>query len=100
VMFLHENPSQWPKTSYSREQRLISLTFWYIKPSYVDRVIEHTCDTIKGTREVHSIRSIGAIDVNKLLGKKNWFVFAPNVWILHFRLVKVYLGPWNGRLKC
>jgi hypothetical protein len=35
----------------------------------VDRVTKHTCDTIKGTREVHIVRFVGVMDVNKLLKK-------------------------------
>jgi len=35
----------------------------------VDTIIEYTCDIIKGMRDVHSVRSIGAMHVNKLLKK-------------------------------
>lgn len=51
------------------EQQPVSPTFGYIKPFYVDRVTKHTCDTIKGTREVHIVRFVGVMDVNKLLKK-------------------------------
>ncbi len=51
--------------------QLVSHTFWYIKPSDVDRVTECTFYTIKKTKEVHSIKSVGAIDANKILKKSS-----------------------------
>jgi hypothetical protein len=58
-----------PKTSYGGQQRLINQTFWHIKIIDVDKKIEYTCSTIKGTKDVHFVRSIDSIDVNKLLKK-------------------------------
>ncbi len=55
------------ETSYSQDQRLINCIFWRIKPHGIDGVIEYTCTTIRGTHDIHSVRFIGAMDVNKLL---------------------------------
>ena len=41
--------------------------FWNVKESEVDREHEFDYESIVGCKDLHSIRSIGAMDVNKLL---------------------------------
>jgi len=48
---------------------LVQHTFWNVKLTNVDWVIEYTCSFIKRTRDVHSILLVGPMDVNKLLKK-------------------------------
>ncbi len=40
-----------------------------MKPDDVDKVNEYTCEAIKGTKDLHSIRSMGVMDLNKLMKK-------------------------------
>ncbi len=40
-----------------------------MKPNDINRAIEYIVETIKGTKDSHSIRSIDAMDVNKLTKK-------------------------------
>jgi hypothetical protein len=40
-----------------------------VKPDDVDMVNEYTCEAIKGTKDLHSIRSMGVMDLNKLMKK-------------------------------
>ncbi len=74
MILFHECLSHQLETSYLGEHRPISHIFWYIQPIDVDRVIDFTCTTIKGTKNVHSMNFVGAMDVNKLF-KKNLACF-------------------------
>jgi hypothetical protein len=58
-----------PKTSYSGDQSPVMRTFWHFNLVDVDKVIEYNINSIKGTRDVHSVRFVGLMDVNKLLRK-------------------------------
>jgi hypothetical protein len=58
-----------PKTSYYGDQSLVMCTFWHFNLVNVDRVTKYNTNSIKGTRDVHSIQFVGLMDVNKLLRK-------------------------------
>jgi hypothetical protein len=61
-------------TGFERWWPMLTVTVHIWKPteietSYVDKVTEYTCDTIKGTKDVYSMWFVGAMHVNKLLKK-------------------------------
>jgi len=59
-----------PKSSYSdASTRFVTQTFFHVKPNDIDKVTKYIIETIKSTQDFHSIRSIGAMDVNKLMKK-------------------------------
>lgn len=49
--------------------RSVSHTFFHVKLDDIDRAIKYIVKTIKGTRDLHSIKFVGAKDVNKLMKK-------------------------------
>jgi hypothetical protein len=69
-----------------------------VKPDDTDKAIEYTIETIKGTRNSHSIRFVGAMDVNKLMKKGLSYLCCFYV-DGNFLLVKMYCGWRNGKLK-
>lgn len=44
-------------------------TFWHVKTINVDQMTEYIIDSIQGMKVVHSIRSVGSMDLNKVLKK-------------------------------
>ena len=65
--FLREKLSVRPESSYSGERRPVRRTFWHVLEEDVDRETEYDCEPIKGCRDMHQIRSVGPMEVNKLL---------------------------------
>jgi hypothetical protein len=55
------------ETSYSGNRRLVDQTLWLVGNTDVNRKSEYVCEMIQGTHNMHSIRSVSALDVNKLL---------------------------------
>lgn len=52
----------------------VSCIFFHVKLDDINKAIKYIVETIKGTRDFHSIKSIGAKDVNKLMKKGlSWF---------------------------
>lgn len=76
VAFLRTNLGERPKTSYSGDRRPVSRTFWHIIEDDVDRENEYDCEPIRRCREVHQVRSVGSMEVNKLM-KRNLACFCP-----------------------
>lgn len=64
----------------------------------MDRVIDFTCTTIKGTRDVHFVKYVGAMDVNKLF-KKNLACFCCFFVDSNFSACEIYHGHNVGKLK-
>ncbi len=55
VSLLKEKLSGRPESLYSSgSRRFVTCIFFHVKPIGVDRVTQYTCDTIKGTRDLHS----------------------------------------------
>jgi hypothetical protein len=75
VSFLREKLSQRPAIAYA-DKRPVSPTFWHIQAADIDREHEYDCEPIIGCQHMHSIRSIGTMDVNKLL-KRGLACFCP-----------------------
>lgn len=73
VEFLREKLSERPRSAYG-DRRPVQRTFWHVLEDDVDRESNFDCDPIKGCREVHSVQSVGSMDVNKLL-KRNLACF-------------------------
>ena len=69
VKLLQENLSGQPETSYCEDRRPMDWKFWLIGVEDVDREHQFVCGKISGTHNSHSVRSISAMDVNKLLIK-------------------------------
>ncbi len=57
------------ENAYMGVQRLVIRVFFHVKLDDIDKVNEYSCETIKGTKELHSIRSVGVMDVNKFMKK-------------------------------
>ena len=55
---------------------MVQRTFWHVLEEDVDREIEYNCEPIMGCRDVHQIRSVGKLDVYKLL-KRGLACFCP-----------------------
>jgi hypothetical protein len=69
VTLLHKHLSSQVETSYTRERRTVTHTFWHVKKLDVDLHTTYTCDTTKGSQNIHLVRFVGNNDVNKLLKK-------------------------------
>ena len=69
VDFLICKLSERPESAYG-DRTPVSRTFWRIYDDEVDRVTEYDCEPIVGCRDLHSVRSVGAMDVNKLCVRK------------------------------
>jgi hypothetical protein len=50
-------------------KRFVTCIFFHLKPFDVDKVTQYTCHTIKGTKDLPSIKLVGVMDVNKLMKK-------------------------------
>jgi hypothetical protein len=69
VFLLKEKLNGQPESSYSSGLRFVTHIFFHVKHVDVDRVIQYTCDAIKGIRDLYLIRSMGLMDVNMLMKK-------------------------------
>jgi hypothetical protein len=70
VVLLRGKLSGQSENAYIGVQRLVTQVFFHVKPDDIDRVNEYSsCETINCTMELHSIRSMGVMDVNKLMKK-------------------------------
>ena len=58
--------SERPKTVYG-DRRPVNRTFWLVLEGDVDREHEYDCEPIPRCRDLHSIRSVGPMEVGKLL---------------------------------
>ncbi len=58
-----------------------------MKRDDIDMVNEYTCEAIKSTRDLYSIRSLDVMDV-------------AFVWMAILMLVKIYPRLRNDKLKC
>jgi hypothetical protein len=47
----------------------MTQVFWHVKNVDVDRQTNYTCDSMKGTRDLHCVKFIKICDVNKMLKK-------------------------------
>ena len=74
VRFLREKLSVKPESCYPGERRPVDRTFWHVLEEDVDREMEYDCEPIQGCRDVHQIRSVGKLDMHKLL-KRNLACF-------------------------
>ena len=66
VSFLRKELSERPKTVYG-DRRPVNRTFWHVLEGDVDREHEYDCEPIPRCRDLHSIRSVGTMEVGKLL---------------------------------
>jgi hypothetical protein len=66
--------SSQPETSYTRERKPITCVFWHVNTIDVDHQTKYTCDSMKGSWDLHRVKSISICDVNKML-KKDSFCF-------------------------
>jgi hypothetical protein len=96
VRFLREKLSHRPATSYT-ERRPVSRTFWHIEQSDVDREHEFDCEAIARCREMHSDRSVGQMDLNKLL-KRQLAYFCPSC--IDCDWGGCQSRPWAGDWEC
>lgn len=70
VFLLKEKLSGQPKSSYSSgSRRFVTHIFFHVKHIDVNRIIQYTCDAIKGIRDLYLVRSVGLLDVNMLMKK-------------------------------
>jgi hypothetical protein len=67
VDLLHIRLTSRPESSYSRERRIDNRLFWHVKLEDVDQLTKYTCETMKGTRDVHLVRSMNSSNVDKLM---------------------------------
>lgn len=96
VRFLREKLSIRPKSCYSSERTPVDRTFWHVLEEDVDRETEYDCEPIKGCRDVHQIRSVGKLDVHKLL-KRSLACFCPPCVDSNWEACenKAWTGPWE-----
>lgn len=82
-----------PDTSYSRDQRHVNRVFWHIGVMDILRDEEYLVEPVKGTQNLHTVRSKGPCDPNSLLTKSltclcdfcldsNWTVCVHCYWTL------------------
>lgn len=69
VAFLWEHLNTRLETSYTWQMKQVTHVFWHVKITNVDQENIYTCDNIKESQKIHSIRSFSSNDVNKLLKK-------------------------------
>jgi hypothetical protein len=69
VVLLRTKLNMRPKSAYSSVQKLITWVFFHVKRDDIDMVNEYTCEAIKSTRDLYSIRSLDVMDVNKFMEK-------------------------------
>ncbi len=74
VNLLYGHVNTRPKIYYSREHRLIMHTFWHVKTTYVDQMIEYIIDSMQRMNDVHSIWFVRSMDLNKILKKLGLFL--------------------------
>jgi hypothetical protein len=74
VALLREHLTTRPETSYTGDLKHVHRVFWHVGKDDTDRTNIITGDGIKGSRGLHSVRSVDCGDVNKLL-KKNLACF-------------------------
>lgn len=65
VKFLEETLSVRVPSSYRKEKSAINCKFWLIEG--VDRSNPHNCETILGSRSLHSISGFSPADPTKLM---------------------------------
>ena len=66
MAFLRSKLSDRPNTVYG-DRRPVNRTFWHVLEGDVDREHEYDCEPIPKCRDFHSIRSVGSMEVGKLL---------------------------------
>jgi hypothetical protein len=49
--------------------RYVNNIFFHVKLDDIDKAIQYIVETIKGARDLHSVKFAGAMDVNKLMKK-------------------------------
>ena len=107
VDFLKETLSVRVPSSYKKEKAYIRRKFWNIEA--VDRSNPHTCNTIPGSRQLHSIFAFSAADPTKLMVRElscfcascmceDWENCESQSHVSPWELVK--LRPNNTRLVC
>lgn len=72
VNLLTEKLSSRPETSYSGTNKsVVFRRFWHVTKAALEteRKIPYMCMRIAGTRDLHQIRSVGAMETNRLLTK-------------------------------
>jgi hypothetical protein len=85
-----------PESCYSGERRPVDRTFWHVLEDDVNRDIQYDCESIQGCRDVHQIRSVGKLDVHKLL-KINLACFCCACLDSNWEACenKAWVGPWQ-----
>lgn len=107
VYFLKETLSVRVPSSYRKEKCEIKRQFWLIDS--VDRSNPHNCDTISGSRQLHSIFAISPADPTKLMVRElscfcasclveDWETCESKGHVKSWQLVK--LKPANTRQVC
>ncbi len=70
VLLLKTKLNGWFKSSYSSDSmRYVNNIFFHVKLDDIDKAIQYIVETIKGARDLHSVKFASAMDVNKLMKK-------------------------------
>ncbi len=57
----------WPETFYIRERKLVTCVFWHVKTTDVDHHTKYLCDYVKGSQNLHCVKFVSILNVNKML---------------------------------